>query len=111
VLPHGLCRHICIAGLGEIAVGSPANEATFTLWIEPAERLAVGNDRREWRARTLLDTWSTTLLTTALSAATALIATASSVVTVIALAVLSTAAAFALLLAAAGLRIVAGLLL
>jgi len=113
VLPHGLGRDVRIAGLGEIAVRCSADKATFTLRIEPAQRLGIGNNWGEWCARSLIDAWpapAPALLAAALPAATALIAAASSVVTVIALAMLSTAT-FALLLAAAGLRIVRRLLL
>jgi hypothetical protein len=121
VLPHDLRRYVRIAGLGEIAVGGAANEPTFTLRIEPAQRFAIGNDRGKRRARRLLDARTTLAATaTALSAATALIPTASSIVTVIALAVLAsptptptpaTTPTFAQLLAASGLRIVGRLLL
>ena len=100
VLPHDLCRHVRIARLGEVAVRGSANETTFTLRIEPAHGLAIWNDRGEWCAWCLIDAWAT-LLATTLSAATALIATASSIVTVIALAMLSPSSAdLALLLTA-----------
>ena len=100
VLPHDLCRHVRIAWLGEVAVRGSANEAAFTLRIEPAQRLAIRNDRSEWCAWTLIDAWAD-LLAATLSAATALIATASSIVTVIALAMLSPSSAdLALLLTA-----------
>jgi hypothetical protein len=128
VLPHYLCRYVRVAGLGQVAVCCFANEAAFTLWIEPAGCLTIGNDRGEWRAlilltaRTalllLLATAATTTTTTAaLSAASALIASTTSVVTVIAIAMLTAPALVALLLslattaAALRLRIVLGLLL
>ena len=92
VLANQLHRHIRIAWLGEVAEICSANEAAFTLWIEPADGLAVWNYRREWCA------WLTALLlilsgaltaaatttTTALSAS-ALIATAASVVAIVAM--------------------------
>jgi hypothetical protein len=127
VLPHYLCRYVRVAGLGQVAVCCFANEAAFTLWIEPAGCLTIGNDRGEWRAlilltaRTalllLLATAATTTTTAALSAASALIASTTSVVTVIAIAMLTAPALVALLLslattaAALRLRIVLGLLL
>jgi hypothetical protein len=93
VLPHYLCRHIRVARLGEVAVGGAANEATFALRIKPSSGLAVWNYRSDWGARCLFcccpaaasssSSWSVLL---ALSAASALIAPASSVVTVVALA-------------------------
>jgi len=102
VLPHDLCRHIRIAWLGEVAVRGSANEAAFTLRIEPAQRLAIRNDWGKWCARDLIDACPALLPPSAtLSAATALIATASSIVTVIALALLSPSSAdLALLLTA-----------
>jgi hypothetical protein len=93
-LPHYLCRHVRVARLGEIAVGSAANKATFALWIKPSSGLAVWNYGSDWGARCLLcacspaaaaasSAWSVLL---PLSAASALIAAASSVMTVVALA-------------------------
>jgi len=124
VLPHYLCRHVRVARLGEVAVGGAANEAAFALWIKPSSGLSVWNYRRDWGARCLLcscpaaapSAWSVLL---ALSAASALIAAASSVMTVVALAgvallliAIALLTAFALLLAApARLRIVGSLLL
>jgi len=109
VLPHDLCRHVRIARLGEVAVRGSTNEAAFTLRIEPAQGLAIWNDWSEGCAWTLIDAWPALLAPSAtLSAATALVAAASSIVTVIALAMLSpspssssatTSADFALLLA------------
>ena len=108
VLPHDLCRHVRIARLGEVAVRGSADEAAFALRIEPAQRLAIGNDWGKWCARDLIDAWPALLPPSAtLSAATALVAAASSIVTVIAIAMLSpspcsstsASADFALLLA------------
>jgi len=124
VLPHYLCRHVRVAWLGEVAVGGAANEAAFALWIKPSSGLSVWNYRRDWGTWCLLcscpaaapSAWSVLL---ALSAASALIAAASSVMTVVALAgvallliAIALLTAFALLLAApARLRIVGSLLL
>jgi len=90
-LPHYLCRHVRVARLGEIAVGGTANEAAFALRIKPSSGLAVWNYRSDWGARCLLSscpaaaTSSARSVLLALSAASALIAAASSVMTVVAL--------------------------
>jgi len=126
VLPHHLRRYVRVTGLGQIAVCCFANEAAFTLWIEPAGCLTIGNDWSEWRALILLTARTALLLLLAAAAATtasalpatsALVASATSVVTVIAIAMLTAAALVALLLSltttatALRLRIVLGLLL
>jgi hypothetical protein len=110
VLSHDLRRYVRIAGLGEIAVRGAADEAAFSLRIEPACCLSIRNDRRDRRTLTsalLLAAWcvglpttATTATTAALPTASALIATATSIVTVIALARMSATAAIALLLPA-----------
>jgi hypothetical protein len=100
VLPHDIRRHICIAGLGEIAVRGSANEAAFALRIEPPSGLAIRNDGGNWCARAaslllllllLLAAWCVRL-SAALSASSALIAAAPSIVPVIAIALLSPSA-------------------
>jgi hypothetical protein len=110
VLPHDLCRHIRVTGLGQVAVCRAADETAFALRIEPACRLSIWNDWCERRARILFAARSAllstalstlaalaTLSAAALSAASALVASATSVVTVIAIAIL-VAALIALLL-------------
>jgi hypothetical protein len=95
VLTHDLGRNVGVAGLGQIAVRGAANEAALALRIEPARRLTIGHDRRDWCTRCLLSSsasacpstttgsWSA-LLT--LPAASTLVAGATSVMPVIALA-------------------------
>jgi hypothetical protein len=121
VLPHDIRRHICIAGLGEIAVRGSANEAAFALRIEPPSGLAIRNDGGNWCARAaslllllllLLAAWCVRL-SAALSASSALIAAAPSIVPVIAIALLSpsaTATAFTAFTATAFTAFVALLL-
>jgi len=102
-LSHYLRRHVRITGLGEVAVGRPANESAFALRVEPALRFAVRNDRSERRALSLISAigaGSTLLLllllsatatpaaTATLSAASALVSSAPSIVSMIAIAVL-----------------------
>ena len=98
VLPNELHRHVRIARLGEITEARAADESSFALRIEPAERLAVWNDRRQRCARftalSLLSAASTTTASAATLSASALIAAAASIVTIIAM-------TFALLLALA----------
>ena len=100
VLANQLHWHIRIAWLSEVAEVRSANEAAFTLWIEPADGLAVWNYRGEWCAwlTALLLILSAALTATATPAAalsaSALIATATSVVTIVAM-------SFALVLALA----------
>jgi len=103
VLSHCLRRHVRIPGLGEVAVGRPANKSAFALRVEPALRFAVRNDRSERRALSLISAigaGSTLLLllllsatatpaaTATLSAASALVSSAPSIVSMIAIAVL-----------------------
>jgi hypothetical protein len=130
VLPHDLRWHVRVARLSEVAVRRPANKAALALGVEPAGGFSIRNHWSKWCALSLIAARGALLLllvaattststaaatTTALSAASALIASATSVLTVIAIAVLaliapllslSTAAA-----ALAGLRIVLRLLL
>jgi len=100
-LSHYLRRHVRITGLGEVAVGRPANESAFALRVEPALRFAVRNDRSERRALSLISAigaGSTLLLllllsatatpAATLSAASALVSSAPSIVSMIAIAVL-----------------------
>src|SRR5690349_24465133 len=92
VLPDDLHRHVCIAGVGEIAERSAANEAAFALRVEPAYGFAVGDDWCEWGAwltallLVLSPAASATTAATALSAS-ALVATPASVVTMFAMTV------------------------
>jgi hypothetical protein len=125
VLANQLRRYISIAGLGEVAEASAANESAFALGIEPAYSLSIRNDWCEWRA--LFAAWSPSTLAAALTAAllsaasttalspAALIATAASVVAMFAVTLIAlalTATTFAatttatLLLAAHSLGIV-----
>src|SRR6185312_11717138 len=54
VLSHCLRRHVRITGLGEVAVCRAANKSALALRVEPALRFAVGNDRSERRALSLI---------------------------------------------------------
>src|ERR1700694_819647 len=87
VLPHDVRRHICIARLGQITVRGAADEASLALRIEPARCLSIGNDGGHRRARSLIVARRIRLLSRLLplSSASALVAAASSVVTVVAL--------------------------
>jgi hypothetical protein len=132
VLPHCLCRYVCVAWFGEIAVRGAANEAAFALRIKPTSGFSIWNYWGDRCARRLLlsSSAATTTTTTAarsvlrtLSAASPLVAPASSIVTVVAALAGVTLIAIALLLlapfaatttasfAALGLRIVRCLLL
>jgi hypothetical protein len=99
ILSHCLRRHVRITGLGEVAVCRAANKSALALRVEPALRFAVGNDRSERRALSLISAigagsalllllLSSTATTTALSAASTLVASAPSIVSMIAIAVL-----------------------
>jgi len=102
VLSNQLHRYVRVAGLGEVAEASAANESAFALGIEPPYSLSIGNDRCEWRA--LFAAWSSSTLAAALTAAllsttaattalspSALIATAASVVTMFAVTLIALA--------------------
>jgi hypothetical protein len=117
VLPHDIRRHIRIARLGQITVGSAADEAALALRIEPACCLAIRNDWGRRCTRNLLVAWRIRLLSSALRlalpSASALIASAPPVVTMVALTgmTLLLLVAIALLAATHCLRIVLLLLL
>ena len=117
VLPHDIRRQVRIARLGQIAVRGAADEAALALRIEPACGLSVGNDGSHRCARSLFVARRVRLLSAALrlplSSASALVAAASSVVTMVALTgmTLLLLVAIALLPAAHCLRIVLLLLL
>ena len=108
VLPHDVRRRVRIARLGEITVRGAADEAALALRIEPARGLSIGNDGSHRCARGLLATRRIRLLLRLpLSSASALVAAASSVVTMVALTGMTLLLiAIALLAAAHCLRIV-----
>jgi len=45
MLPDDVRWNPGISRVGEVAVRGPANEPAIARWIEPSDRLAVGNDR------------------------------------------------------------------
>src|SRR3954471_4376953 len=88
VLPHQLHRHVCVTRFGEVAIGGASNEAAIALRIEPASCFSIGDDWCSWCAVTLslvpssASTSARSVFLSALSAASALIASTSSVVSV-----------------------------
>jgi hypothetical protein len=89
VLPHYVRRHVRIARLGQITVSGAADETALALRIEPACGLSIGYDGSYRCARNLFIARRIRLLPSALllplSSASALVAAASSVVTIVAL--------------------------
>ena len=76
VLPDDMRWNPRVGRIGEIAVPGAANEPAVTRWIEPSNRLAVGDDRCRWCL--LLH-----LIPTATTTATAMTPVASSVAMVL----------------------------
>jgi hypothetical protein len=120
-LTHDRRRHVRITRFCQVAVRRSADEAAFTLWIEPTRRFTIGYYRCDRGALTLITAWSpsgasssataTAALLLTLSAASALIASATAVVSMIAVTRMARLVRVPLLAAApAGLRIVLRLL-
>jgi hypothetical protein len=104
VLPHQLHRQVRITRLDQVAVGGAANEPTVALRIEPTGCFSVGDDGCNWCSLSLVASASSrattstarSVLLPALSAAAALIASASSVTPVVVALSLAIRIAFAL---------------
>ena len=63
VLPDDMRRDPGVGRIGEVAVRGAANEAPVTRRVEPADGLAVGDDRRRWQLRLVRATSATTTMT------------------------------------------------